>query len=356
MHLPSEGELHALVNDFVRERGLSKTVSEAVAKHYVVAMLGLTMSEAEHMLTRIFSHAAHGDAEAVLKEVHKEKSQMLKKEGCLQFIAPEMSLDHIGGLDQLKEWIIKRKLLFSEEAFKSDLPLPSGILFMGISGCGKSLAAKVIATAWNIPLVRLDMSLVLSGAYGPPETAFENATRIAEDIAPIVLWIDELENSFGFDQHSQGIGNITILSSFLTWMQDKSPKVFLAATANRIQELPAELVRKGRFDQLFYLGLPNKQERQEIFRIHISRQGGNPEEFDLNYLAVATKEWNGAEIEQAVKTARIDAYQEGREFNDRDVRLTTEQIVPISHTMREQIKAIKDWSHDRAIPASSYGE
>ena len=223
---------------------------------------------------------------------------------------------------------------------------------MGVSGCGKSMAAKAIATAWKVPLVRLNMSLVLSGAYGPPEVAFEHATRIAEEIAPIVLWIDELENSFGYDEQSAGQGNINIFSSFLTWMQDKSPKIFLAATANRIKQIPAELMRKGRFDQLFFLDLPNKEERHQILKIHIKLQGADPKGFDLGYLSAATNEWSGAEIEQAVKSARIDAYQEKRMFTEKDIGNTATQMVPLSQTMKEQIKEIKDWSFERAVPAS----
>jgi hypothetical protein len=148
---------------------------------------------------------------------------------------------------------------------------------MGVSGCGKSMGAKAIAAAWELPLVRMDMSLVLSGSFGTPEYAFEHATRMAEEVAPIVLWVDEIENSFGYDEQTGGGGgNVNIFSSFLTWLQEKNPRVFVAATANRIQSLPAELMRKGRFDQLFFLDLPNKDERKEIFRIHIAINGGNP--------------------------------------------------------------------------------
>jgi len=227
------------------------------------------------------------------------------------------------------------------------------VLFMGVSGCGKSMAAKAIATAWNLPLVRLDMSLVLSGSFGTPEYAFAHATRMAEEVSPIVLWVDEIENSFGYDDQARGSGgNVNIFSSFLTWLQEKSPKVFVAATANRIQQLPAELMRKGRFDQLFFLDLPNKQERKEILAIHIRGNGGDPAQFDLGYLAATTRDWSGAEIEQAVKSARIDAYQEDRPFEERDVVRSAVATIPLSRTMVEQIKAIKDWCFKRAISAS----
>jgi SpoVK/Ycf46/Vps4 family AAA+-type ATPase len=168
-----------------------------------------------------------------------------------------------------------------------------------------------------------------------------------------VLWVDEIENAFGYDELGGGRGgNVNIFSSFLTWLQEKSPKVFVAATANRIRELPAELMRKGRFDQLFFLDLPNKDERKEIFRIHIELNGGNPEDFNLGYLAASTKEWSGAEIEQAVKSARIDAYQADRTFTESDISRNVIATIPLSRTMMEQIKAIRDWCFKRAIKAS----
>jgi SpoVK/Ycf46/Vps4 family AAA+-type ATPase len=194
---------------------------------------------------------------------------------------------------------------------------------------------------------------VLSGSFGTPEYAFEQATRMAEEVAPVVLWVDEIENAFGYDEHTGGGGgNVNIFSSFLTWLQEKDQRVFVAGTANRIQALPAELMRKGRFDQLFFLDLPHKDERREIFRIHIQTNGGDTDEFNLGYLAASTKEWSGAEIEQAVKSARIDAYQQDRPFNERDVVNNIVATVPLSRTMVEQIKAIKDWCFKRAINAS----
>ncbi len=316
------------------------------------AMKGLTLNEVDHLQNRLFQSKTI-DPEATLIDIAEEKALLLRKESCLRFFPTQHSLDAVGGLDNLKDWVLKRKDLFSEKAYQAGIPLPCGILLMGVSGCGKSMAAKAIAAAWEVPLVRLDMSLVLSGTFGSPEYAFERATQVANEVAPIVLWVDEMENAFGYDDRAGGsTGNVNIFSSFLTWLQEKSPKVFVAATANRIQELPAELMRKGRFDQLFFLDLPNKDERMEIFRIHIRLNGGDPADFNIAYLAAATKEWSGAEIEQAVKSARIDAYQEDRYFTDKDIERNTVRQVPLSQTMTEQIKSIKDWSFKRAVPAS----
>ena len=351
MDLPSEEEI---VDTMAAAPNAADTPRDYLYR-FAAAMRGLSLNEVGHLQARIFRGDAV-DLNATLAEIQEEKSQLLRKESCLRFYPPQRSLEDIGGLENLKDWVSKRADLFSEKAYEADIPLPRGVLFMGVSGCGKSMAAKAIAAAWQLPLVRMDMSLVLSGSFGTPEYAFEQATRMAEEVSPIVLWVDEIENAFGYDDHggggAHGAGNVNIFSSFLTWLQEKDPRVFVAATANRIQALPAELMRKGRFDQLFFLDLPHKDERREIFRIHILANGGDPEDFNLGYLAASTKEWSGAEIEQAVKSARIDAYQEDRPFNERDVVNNIVATIPLSRTMVEQIKAIKDWCFKRAITAS----
>jgi hypothetical protein len=350
MDLPTEAEILEYLQPNETLPGVSRDQLHKIAG----AMKGLSLNEVDHLQARLFRGESLDPAQALI-EIHEEKAQLLKKESCLRFFPSQHALDAVGGLDNLKDWVLKRKDLFTEKAYEAGIPLPSGILLMGVSGCGKSMAAKAIAAAWELPLVRLDMSLVLSGSFGSAEYAFERATRIADEVAPIVLWVDEIENAFGYDERSGSGGNVNIFSSFLTWLQEKSPKVFVAATANRIKELPAELMRKGRFDQLFFLDLPNKDERTEIFRIHIGLNGGNPEDFNLAYLAAATKEWSGAEIEQAVKSARIDAYRDNRDFGSKDIERNTIKQVPLSQTMLEQIKAIKDWSFKRAVPASRSG-
>jgi SpoVK/Ycf46/Vps4 family AAA+-type ATPase len=235
------------------------------------------------------------------------------------------------------------------------MPVPRGILLMGMSGCGKSLAAKAIAVTWKVPLFRLDMNLVFSGMYGSAELAFHRALATVEAVAPAVLWIDELENSLGMDEGATGgAGNSHIFSTFLTWMQEKPPLVFVAATANRIQALPAEVIRKGRFDQVFFIDLPNDEERKQIFEIHLRRNGADPGAFDRVFLAAATKGWNGAEIEQAIVSARVDAYYEKRPFTIDDITRNTSRMVALSKTMEEQMKKIRSWAFGRATPASKY--
>ncbi|MEA1889986.1 MAG: AAA family ATPase [Pseudomonadota bacterium] len=347
---PTEEEIISYLKEELVKYKLADKISDDWVNRTANAMKGLGLEEIGHLLLTLL-RVKKLKPEEVIIETQKEKGLILKKESCLRFIPSIMSLDEVGGLDNLKDWVITRRELFSREAIASGIQPPSGILFMGVSGCGKSMASKVIASAWNVPLVRLDMNLVMSGVYGTPEYAFEQAIGLAEKIAPIVLWIDEVENSFGYDEGSSG-GNINIFSSFLTWMQEKSHDVFVAATANRIKMLPAEMLRKGRFDQVFFLNLPNDNERKEILSIHIRANNGNPEDFSIDILSSITKKWSGAEIESLISSSRIEAYKEKRDFNQKDILHVAGQMVPLSKTMEEQIRELTGWSFNRATPAS----
>ncbi len=351
--MPTEQEILDFLAQAVERKRLP-VQSEDWRVQCASAMKGMTLYEIDHLLRRLVREKQLWIDDA-MPEIIEAKSAILMKESCLKYIGNTMDIDHLGGLDNLKEWVQSRKTLFTRQALDSGIPLPKGVLFMGVSGCGKSVAAKVIASNWNLPLVRLDMNLVLSGAFGAPEYAFDRALRVAEQIAPLVLWIDEMENSFGYDVGASG-GNTNIFSSFLTWMQEKPDAVFVVATANRIEKLPAEVIRKGRFDQLFFLDLPNDQERKMIFRIHIADFGTDPDTFNLNLFAAATREWSGAEIEQAVKAARIRAYTENRPLSQNDIIWNTGRMVPLSRTMGEQIKELRQWAQTRATPASRKAE
>jgi SpoVK/Ycf46/Vps4 family AAA+-type ATPase len=291
------------------------------------------------------------DIDAALAAINRAKAQLLMKENCLEVITKTYDINQIGGLDKLKAWVISRQKLFTKEAQEANIQMPAGILLMGVSGCGKSLAAKTIPSVWGLPLIRLDMNKIMSGGWGAPEVAWERAIRAAENAAPVVLWIDEIENSFGFLHDTATSGNMTIFSSFLTWMQEKPPNVFVAATANRIEILPPEMIRKGRFDQLFFVDLPEAPARIDILSIHIRAQGGDPEQFDLNHLAKVMTGWTAAEIEQMVKSAKIDAFTAGREMNYDDLIHNIYRIVPLSKTMSEQLNALRIWSHNRATKA-----
>jgi len=258
----------------------------------------------------------------------------------------------VGGLENVKAWVDKRKELFNQETVDAGMPIPKGVLIMGVSGCGKSLLAKAIAGLWNVPLFRLNMSMVFSGVYGSPQDAFHRALTTIESIAPAVLWIDEMESSLSTPKEAATPQSM-IFSEFLTWMQEKPPLVFVAATANRIEMLPAEIIRKGRFDQVFFCDLPDADERDQIFKIHLARNKVDLASINIDNLVYNTNGWSGAEIEQAVISGRVEAYQAKRAMTTDDIMLQTYNMVPLSKTMSEQVKAIRDWAYKRATPASN---
>ncbi len=350
---PGEKELDQLIARYSRSYGAE--LDPELRSELPVALKGLTLAEAQHTLHRIFrAQAKRRSAVETLREVLVEKSNIVRKSGILEFVMPDATLEGIGGLDNLKAWLERRRKLFTREALADGIPVPKGMLVMGVSGCGKSVAAKAVAALWKLPLFRLDMSLVYSGTYGAPEAAFHRALKTIEALAPGILWIDELENALGVEEGGSGI-NSQIFSAFLTWMQEKPPLIFVAATANRIEALPAEVIRKGRFDQIYFVDLPNDDERRTIFKIYLDRYGVDSSGFDFDLLTVATRGWNGAEIEQAVKAARVDAYSDGKPLNMDHLTANTSAIVPLSTTMSEQIKKIRAWAIRRATPASKYG-
>ncbi len=315
----------------------------------ILALRGLTMTEVSHILYRVLSSGTV--REKVLEEIFAEKGMLAKKSGFLEFIPLKFDTSVVGGLENVKSWAGKRKDLFNQEAVNSGMPIPKGVLVMGVSGCGKSLLAKAIAGLWHVPLFRLNMSMVFSGQYGSPETAFRRALQTIESLAPAVLWIDEMESSLSIPKEAATPQSM-IFSEFLTWMQEKPPLIFVAATANRIEMLPAEVIRKGRFDQVFFCDLPDTDERAQIFKIHLERNFGDSKIFDINRLLACTNGWSGAEIEQAIIATRIDARQLGRPATTDDIWLQTHNMVPLSKTMAEQVKVIRDWAFKRATPAS----
>ncbi len=347
--LPDEGEITRIIENTVRKRLGPEGLDDTAVKRLSLAMRGLTADEVGHLLTKVFAQRKAFDEGAFL-EVLAEKEQMSKKEGVLEFVPPRVSLEDVGGYETLKTWLKKRQSLFSKEALDAGIPIPKGLLLMGISGCGKSLCVKTISTLWNLPLFRLDMNAIFGTEN--PESTFLRALRAVEAIAPAVLWIDEIEMGVGGYREGGDASMSRIFSGFLTWMQEKSALVFVAATANRIQLLPAEIIRKGRFDQVFFVDLPNEEERKQIFGIHLKKNRCDPARFDLVFLSKATKGWNGAEIEQAVISAVVDAYSESRTLTEDDLHRMISATVPLAVTMEEQIKAIKSWAHDRALNAS----
>jgi SpoVK/Ycf46/Vps4 family AAA+-type ATPase len=346
--LPDEGEILRILDANMKKRA-GGALDDTASKRMALALRGLTADEIGHVVAKVFAQRTSLDEEA-FQEILAEKEQMSKKEGVLEFVPPRFSIEDIGGYDTLKGWLRKRQALFSKEALDAGIPIPKGLLLMGISGCGKSLAVKTISTLWNLPLFRLDMNAVFGTEN--PEATFLRALRSVEAVSPAVLWIDEIEMGVGGYKEGGDASMSRIFSGFLTWMQEKSAFVFVAATANRIHLLPAEIIRKGRFDQVFFVDLPNEEERKQIFAIHLKRNRCDPARFDLIFLSKATRGWNGAEIEQAVVSASVDAFAEKRAVTEEDLHRIIAATVPLSVTMEEQIKAIKSWAHDRALNAS----
>lgn len=316
------------------------------------ALQGLTFNEARHALRRAM--AEHGLLDAsVVPTLEQEKHQLVRKTGLIEYVPDTAGIGQIGGLEALKTWLTQRReLFFSRESISSEI-VPRGLLLMGVSGCGKSLSARAVANVFGLPLYRIDMVQVFSAGMGNAERLFSSACHTMEQVAPAVVWFDEIEN--GISRHHQdGTGVLDrIFGFFLTWMQEKPTGLFVAATANRIDLLPAEMIRKGRFDQVFFIDLPDRDERREIFKIHLSRRGVDPSTLSLDLIAERTDGWTGAEIEQAVIAALISARLAKETLTDKYMLPSLRQIVPLSKTMKEQVNELRSWAFDRAVHASA---
>ncbi len=348
--LPTPIELDHLVERYVG--GFQPAADLALRSSVVTALRGLTVPEASQALN-VALYGKRGLDAAALAIVHAQKAQLARKEGVLEFVPQQWSLDAVGGLAVLKEWFVKRRALFEDTDAVSRGMGPRGVLVMGIPGCGKSLCIKAAAALWNLPLFRLEMGQVFGGAHGTPEETFARALKMMETVSPAILWIDEIENAISADSDGvDGGSKGRIFATFLTWMQEKPGQVFVAATANRIDLLPAELLRKGRFDQVFFIDLPDEADRAAIFDVHLRRRSVDLTAINVVTLAKATKHWNGAEIENAVVAAMIEAYDRRREVEEDDIFFQVGKVVPLAVTMSEQIKAIKSWAAQRAIRAS----
>ncbi len=351
--LPDYDELNTLFLKFLQsmeKSGRRIELNDADKKNFVTGVQGLTHDEAHRAFLKAFQNqkVIHRD---LIKSIHEEKKQLILKEGVLEFFTHKFTLNDMGGLENLKDWLMKRKRAFGKEARDYGLVKPRGILTMGISGCGKSLSAKIVASLWNLPLFRLDMNLVYSGMSGSPEMVFSRALKTMDSVAPAVLWIDEIES--GISDKQGDSSSSRILGYFLTWMQEHTSDVFIAATANRIDLLPAELLRRGRFDQIFFIDLPTRREREEIFTIHLKSKENDMELFNVPQLAQITKGWSGSEIEQVIISGMYEAFNQNRKLTEDDLFAIFGSSVPLSLTMEEQIKKIKSWAHNRAAPASA---
>lgn len=352
--LPSMAELQEVLLEQLayNARPLGKEAQEKLLK----AALGLTRDEAEKVYRK--AKVTEGQlTEAEVEIVLSEKRQLIRRNGILEFMDVDETIESIGGLDELKLWVKQRSNAFSERAREYGLPQPKGMLILGVPGCGKSLIAKTTSRLWGLPLLRLDMGRVYDGSMvGRSEANLRNALKTAESISPAILFIDEMDKAFAGgagSSDSDGGTSSRIFGSFLTWMQEKTSPVFVMATANRVERLPGEFLRKGRFDEIFFVDLPNPEERQQIFEIHLAKRRNNIERFDISQLANVCDGFSGAEIEQAIVAAMYDAFAQGREFTQLDIIAASRATLPLSRTMTEQVTALRDWARQRARPAAA---
>ena len=357
--LPSFRDLYQLLKEIVGvvRRGNKARVelTKEQAENIIKAAQGLTLSEAENAFAKAIANDGVLDQDDI-RLVLDEKRQVIRKSGLLEFVGVEQQLAHVGGLDELKGWLTGRIGAFGEPARKFGLPAPKGLLLLGVQGCGKSLTAKAVASHWALPLLRLDVGRIFSSLIGSSEENLRKAIRVAESVSPTVLWIDEIEKglagSAGAAVTDSGV-SARVFGALLTWLQEKTAPVFVVATANRIDALPPELLRKGRFDEIFFIDLPSAAERREIFRIHVAKRLRDPAAFDLDALSTAAEGFSGAEIEQAVVAGLYHAFGEGTDLRQVHVMKAIEESVPLSATMGEEISRLREWSKNRTRPASS---
>ncbi len=363
--LPDEALLFEHLSTMIEANSASAAVridvDEATRHALARAALGLTLTEAENAFARAMAddNALTG---ADLPTVLAEKRQIIRRSGVLELVDSDLRLADIGGLANLKNWLVKRTGSWSSDAARWALPAPKGLLVTGVPGCGKSMTAKAIAAAWSIPLIRLDVGRVFAGLVGASEENMRTALAVAEAISPCVLWIDEIEKGFSSATGERDSGtSARVFGSFLTWMQERTAPVFVMATANDISKLPPEFLRKGRFDEIFFIDLPTVVERVDIFELHLRRRlrsGPALGEFPvtdelLRQLADATEGFTGAEIEQAVIAACFEAFDGRRELHAADLLHSIETTVPLSVTQAEEIGALRAWADVRAVSAST---
>lgn len=362
MPLPTLDDIKAkfdrmiLQNSQIDSSELNEETSEKLCK----AALGLTLQEAENA----FALAMVNDGKISIEDldtIQNEKMQIIRKTGILEFIQSDLKFEDIGGLGNLKNWLIKRNNSWSEQAKKYGLEAPKGVLVTGVPGCGKSLTAKAMSCAWQLPLLKLDFGKIFSGIVGSSEENMRKALKTAEAVAPSILWVDEIEKSLsGLNSNGDSGTSSRIFGTFLTWMQEKTSPVFVIATANDISGLPPELLRKGRFDEIFFVDMPTLQEREEIFKLHLTKRIKSPEvsgKIQINAalfkkLAQLTEGFVGAEIEQTVIAALYEAFFNKRSLMLEDLTNTIKNVVPLSVTQQEQIFELRDWANVRAVAAT----
>jgi len=351
--LPKKGEIGKLYDDIkgdVEHDGRIPPIN-GNKQHVIRALTGLTETEIENILYKSIIKHRRFDIDTIISI----KKQIIRKAGKLEYFHTTESIDNVGGYDNFKEWINKRGNAFSDEARSFGIPYPKGVLLLGVQGCGKSLLCKCAASLWKVPLLRLDMGRIMAGIVGSSEDNMKKALDLAVDVAPCILWIDEVDKAFsglGSSNFSDGGTTDRVVASFLTFLQENTAPVFVMATANAIQGLPPALIRKGRIDEIFWMDLPSPSERADIFRIHITKRGRDVENYNIPALVDVSHKYSGAEIEASIVSGLYDAFDDGVELCNDHIINSLKTAVPLSITMAESINAMRQWSTNRARPAS----
>lgn len=348
--LPDVNDLRVVLDDAASALQVRAEADEALLE----AARGLTVMEARLAFGKAAAELGRLNHSAVAV-VAREKERIVKQSEVLEYYPSDASMSDVGGLDCLKDWLHRRSRAFGAGAREFGIEPPKGVLMLGVQGCGKSLLAKAVAATWNFPLLRFDLGKVFGGIVGQSEANIRMALQVAQALAPCVLWIDEIEKGLaGMGSSDQTDGGTTarVVGSLLTWMQEKRAPVFVVATANRIDMLPPELLRKGRFDEIFFVDLPGQNVREQILRIHLTKKRRKPETFDLVACATAAVGFSGAELEQVVHEGLYEAFADGQELSTPHLQRAMARIVPLSRTLRDQIEALRRWAKVRARPAA----
>ncbi|MEV6109488.1 AAA family ATPase [Streptomyces sp. NPDC051940] len=353
--LPGEDLLREELDTLVDgNRALGERLTPHARSRLARAALGLTAAQARRAFAKSAVRGGPLD-DRDISRVLEEKKAVIKESRALEFLTPERTVTDVGGLDALKHWLTLRERAFGPEAAAFGLPAPKGLALVGIPGTGKSLTAKTIAGQWRLPLLRLDVGALFGSLVGESEQRIRRALQLAETIAPCVLWVDELEKGFATGDLDGGTSQ-RVFGTLLTWMQEKTAPVFVVATANDVHALPPETLRRGRFDEVFFLDLPTTEERREILALHLRRRRRDPGAFDLDHLARLGDGYVGAELEQAVVDALYTAFAEGRDIHDKDVAAAMRRTVPLSRSQREVVERLRGWLRDGRAQSASFEE
>ncbi len=352
--LPDRAELGALLDEIAEEmenQGSVRVDVDAAGRDRLMeAARGLTRAETENVFARVLvKHGRLGGD--LVSEVFAEKQQLVRKNGLLEYLVPAEGFDHVGGLAGLKKWLRERRLAFTLEAREFGLPSPRGVLLLGVQGCGKSLCAKAVASEWQLPLLRFDLGRLFGSYVGSSEENVRRAIAVAESVSPAVLWIDEIDKAFAGTASSgasDGGTGARVFGTLLTWLAEKTAPVFVVATANDISHLPPELLRRGRFDEIFFVDLPDDAGRAEILRVHLNRRGRSAEFFDVGAVVAATPDFSGAEIEAVVVAGLYSAFAAGHDLTSDDLLRAGHEMIPLARTMAEQTNRLREWATVRA--------